>query len=132
MGDAELTRASFLNPEQLRAFYYRSVLMVGTEFGVRTGYAARCLSRLIVRNTVLPSEVAVKLAALYASGLFCARELVSEISSLCSMDLKIRLIYLRRSRPARLRRAAGAQHAEPGASPAPSGSGNIRVTGTAG
>jgi len=129
MGDVELTRASFLNPEQLRAFYYRSVLMVGTESG---GYAARCLSRLIVRNTVLPSEVAVKLAALYASGLFCARELVSEISSLCSMDLKIRLIYLRRSRPARLRRAAGAQHAEPGASPAPSGSGNIRVTGTSG
>ena len=103
--------------------------MVGTESG---GYAARCLSRLIVRNTVLPSEVAVKLATLYASGLFCARELVSEISSLCSMDLKIRLINLRRSRPARLRRAAGAQHAEPGASPAPSGSGNIRVTGTAG
>ena len=80
--------------------------MVGTEFGVRTGYAARCLSRLIVRNTVLHSEVAVKLAALYASGLFCARELVSEISSLCSMDLKIRLIDLRRSRPARLRRAS--------------------------
>jgi hypothetical protein len=77
--------------------------MVGTESG---GYAARCLSRLIVRNTVLPSEVAVKLATLYASGLFCARELVSEISSLCSMDLKIRLINLRRSRPARLRRAS--------------------------
>jgi hypothetical protein len=66
------------------------------------------------------------------------------------LDLKIRLIKLRRSRPARRgglaaaaachchsgvpRRAAGAQHAEPGASPAPSGSGNIRVrvTGTSG
>jgi hypothetical protein len=33
--------------------------MVGTESG---GYAARCLSRLIVRNTVLPSEVAVGLS----------------------------------------------------------------------